>query len=148
MPDLAPEHTALLSSTAGVWSQAGAAHYAAGNTFLDAIAAAAASAGLPVTAVNFGPFRSVTLCYQRSTLDTAHGGCRSLLVDCAGSNCTAATVGSTRTCNQSSGCSVMVIVAADPARLEPSHLQLALTQLFGRIILHLALDGSRSNAHL
>ena len=59
LPDLAPEHTALLSSTAAVWSQAGAAHYAAGNSFLDATAAAATSAGLPVTAVNFGPFRCV-----------------------------------------------------------------------------------------
>jgi KR domain len=64
LPGLAPEHTALLSSTAAVWSQAGAAHYAAGNAFLDATAAAATSAGLPVTAVNFGPFRFVTLCHQ------------------------------------------------------------------------------------
>jgi NAD(P)-dependent dehydrogenase (short-subunit alcohol dehydrogenase family) len=43
LPGLAPEHTA------------------AGNAFLEATAAAATSAGLPVTAVNFGPFRFVPL---------------------------------------------------------------------------------------
>jgi KR domain len=59
LPDMAAEHTALLSSTAAVWSQAGAAHYAAGNAFLDATAAATMAAGLPTTAINFGPFRSV-----------------------------------------------------------------------------------------
>ena len=61
-PDLTPEHTSLLSSTAAVWSQAGAAHYAAGNVFLDATAAAATAAGLPTTAINFGPFRCDYCC--------------------------------------------------------------------------------------
>lgn len=93
LPDLAPEHTALLSSTAAVWSQAGAAHYAAGNAFLDATAAAAMSTGLPVTAVNFGPFRWELLHGQQ----TAWWHCCS--TGCAGSSCTAAIVGSTRTWN-------------------------------------------------
>jgi KR domain len=62
LPGLAPEQTALLSSTAAVWSQAGAAHYAAGNTFLDATAARAMAAGLPMTAINFGPFRCLANC--------------------------------------------------------------------------------------
>ncbi len=62
VPVLAPERTAMFSSTSSVWSQAGAAHYSAGNAFLDATAAAAMAAGLPVTAVNFGPFRRAFLC--------------------------------------------------------------------------------------
>lgn len=50
------EATLLFSSTAAVWSQAGAAHYSAGNSCLDAAAHGWQSAGLPGTAVNFGPF--------------------------------------------------------------------------------------------
>jgi acyl transferase domain-containing protein/NADPH:quinone reductase-like Zn-dependent oxidoreductase/acyl carrier protein/NAD(P)-dependent dehydrogenase (short-subunit alcohol dehydrogenase family) len=50
------EATLLFSSTAAVWSQAGAAHYSAGNSCLDAAALDWQSAGLPGTAVNFGPF--------------------------------------------------------------------------------------------
>jgi 3-oxoacyl-(acyl-carrier-protein) synthase/NAD(P)-dependent dehydrogenase (short-subunit alcohol dehydrogenase family)/acyl carrier protein len=50
------EATLLFSSTAAVWSQAGAAHYSAGNSCLDAAAHDWQSAGLPGTAVNFGPF--------------------------------------------------------------------------------------------
>lgn len=46
----------LFSSTAAVWSQAGAAHYSAGNACLDAAAAQSQAMGLPGTAVNFGPF--------------------------------------------------------------------------------------------
>ena len=46
----------LFSSTSAVWSQTGAAHYAAGNAYLDALAAASQAAGLPGTAVQYGPF--------------------------------------------------------------------------------------------
>ena len=46
----------LFSSTAAVWSQAGAAHYASGNACLDALAQQWQSVGLPGTTVNFGPF--------------------------------------------------------------------------------------------
>ena len=46
----------LFSSTASVWSQVGAAHYSAANCFLDALAHGWQAAGLPATAVNFGPF--------------------------------------------------------------------------------------------
>lgn len=53
LPSLA---TALFSSTASVWSQAGAAHYSASNCYLDALAHTWQAAGCPATAVNFGPF--------------------------------------------------------------------------------------------
>ena len=48
--------TALFSSTASVWSQAGAGHYSASNCFLDGLAHSWQAAGCPATAVNFGPF--------------------------------------------------------------------------------------------
>lgn len=50
---------ALFSSTSSVWSQTGASHYSSGNSVLDATAATALDAGLPVVAVNFGPFAEV-----------------------------------------------------------------------------------------
>ena len=46
----------LFSSISAVWSQSGSAHYAAANAYLDAHAAASQAAGLPATAVQFGPF--------------------------------------------------------------------------------------------
>lgn len=46
----------LFSSTSAVWSQSGSAHYAAANAFLDSHAAASQVAGLPGTAVQYGPF--------------------------------------------------------------------------------------------
>lgn len=46
----------LFSSISAVWSQSGSAHYAAANAYLDAHAAASQAAGLPGTAVQFGPF--------------------------------------------------------------------------------------------
>lgn len=46
----------LLSSTSAVWSQTGAAHYAAANAFLDGLAAQRQHAGLPGTALQLGPF--------------------------------------------------------------------------------------------
>lgn len=46
----------LFSSTSAVWSQSGSSHYAAGNAFLDFHAAASQAAGLPGTAVQYGPF--------------------------------------------------------------------------------------------
>ena len=48
--------TALFSSTASVWSQAGAAHYSASNCYLDALAHDWQVVGRPATAINFGPF--------------------------------------------------------------------------------------------
>ena len=39
-----------------MWSQSGATHYAAANAFLDGHAAASQAAGLPGTAVQYGPF--------------------------------------------------------------------------------------------
>lgn len=46
----------LFSSTSSVWSQSGAGHYAAANAFLDGLATRRQHAGLPATAVQFGPF--------------------------------------------------------------------------------------------
>jgi hypothetical protein len=46
----------LLSSTSALWSQTGAAHYAAANSFLDALAAGRQGAGLPGTSLQLGPF--------------------------------------------------------------------------------------------
>ena len=54
-----PLTSLLFSSTSAVWSQPGAGHYAAANAFLDASAAAEHAAGLPSTAVQFGPFGGV-----------------------------------------------------------------------------------------
>lgn len=50
---------ALFSSTSSVWSQTGAAHYSSGNSVLDATAASGLDAGLPIVAINFGPFAEV-----------------------------------------------------------------------------------------
>lgn len=44
------------SSTSSVWSQTGAAHYASANVFLDIYAARTQQAGLPCTAIQYGPF--------------------------------------------------------------------------------------------
>jgi len=49
----------FFSSTAAVWSQSGAGHYAAANCALDALAARRQAAGLPATALQLGPFRDV-----------------------------------------------------------------------------------------
>lgn len=46
----------LFSSTSAAWSQSGSAHYAAANAALDADAAAGHLAGIPATAVQYGPF--------------------------------------------------------------------------------------------
>jgi hypothetical protein len=46
----------FFSSTSSVWSQAGAAHYAASNCHLDYHAHAWQAAGFPATSINFGPF--------------------------------------------------------------------------------------------
>lgn len=46
----------LFSSTSSVWSQSGSAHYASANAFLDGHSSASQLAGLPATAVQFGPF--------------------------------------------------------------------------------------------
>ncbi len=49
----------LFSSTSSVWSQSGAGHYAAANAFLDGLAGQQQHAGLPATAVQFGPFADI-----------------------------------------------------------------------------------------
>jgi len=64
---------ALFSSTSAVWSQTGAAHYAAANAALDASAAAARDAGNPVTSVNFGPFGGVGMAAAHAADMTAVG---------------------------------------------------------------------------
>ena len=46
----------LFSSTSAVWSQTGFAHYAAANSYLDGHAADSQQAGLPGTALQYGPF--------------------------------------------------------------------------------------------
>ena len=50
------QSSVLFSSTSAVWSQPGAGHYAAANAYLDGLAAGRQRAGLPATAVQFGPF--------------------------------------------------------------------------------------------
>ncbi|KAL4433581.1 hypothetical protein ABPG75_000022, partial [Micractinium tetrahymenae] len=53
------EANLLFSSTSSVWSQAGAAHYAAANSYLDRMAQVWQCIGMPATAVNFGPSGTV-----------------------------------------------------------------------------------------
>ena len=48
-----------LSSTSSIWSQSGAAHYAAANTFLDALARRLQSSGMHALAIQYGPFDRV-----------------------------------------------------------------------------------------
>lgn len=50
------ESQLLFSSTSAVWSQTGAAHYAAANSFLDGVGAARRYSGLPATVLQLGPF--------------------------------------------------------------------------------------------
>ncbi len=64
---------ALFSSTSAVWSQTGAAHYAAANAALDASAAAARDAGNPVTSINFGPFGGIGMAAPHAADMTAVG---------------------------------------------------------------------------
>ena len=63
----------LFSSTSAVWSQPGAGHYAAANAFLDASAAAEHAAGLPLAAVQFGPFTGVGMAAEHSAALAAIG---------------------------------------------------------------------------
>lgn len=53
------ESLAFFSSTSAVWSQTGAAHYAAGNAAMDTLAIQRSAEGLPGTSVQFGPFAEV-----------------------------------------------------------------------------------------
>lgn len=49
----------LFSSTSSVWSQSGASHYAAANTFLDVFAVQRQSTGMHAVAMQYGPFAQV-----------------------------------------------------------------------------------------
>ena len=48
-----------LSSTSSIWSQSGAAHYAAANAFLDALARRVQFYGMHALAIQYGPFDRV-----------------------------------------------------------------------------------------
>lgn len=52
------------SSTAAVWSQSGAGHYAAANCALDGLAQRRHHMGLPTTALQLGPFRGAGMAAQ------------------------------------------------------------------------------------
>jgi acyl transferase domain-containing protein/short-subunit dehydrogenase/acyl carrier protein len=56
LANLPLETQVLFSSTSAVWSQTGAAHYAAANAFLDGFAVDRHHAGLPATSLQLGPF--------------------------------------------------------------------------------------------
>lgn len=56
----------FFSSTAAVWSQSGAGHYAAANCALDGLAQRRWHAGLPAVALQLGPFRDTGMAAQHS----------------------------------------------------------------------------------
>jgi NAD(P)-dependent dehydrogenase (short-subunit alcohol dehydrogenase family)/acyl carrier protein len=85
------ESALLFSSTAAAWSQPGAAHYSAANALLDAAAARWQAAGLPGTAVGFGPFADAGMAAGLSA-SMERVGLRPLASSCIGSAFAAAGV--------------------------------------------------------
>lgn len=75
------------SSISAVWSQTGAAHYAASNSFLDVVSTASQAAGLPGTSVQYGPFAGTGMAAGHVTGLAAFGlkGLSSQQVTLAGS---------------------------------------------------------------
>ena len=67
------ESEVLFSSTSAVWSQSGAGHYAAANSHLDALAASRQHAGLPATAIQFGPFAETGMAASHASALTSMG---------------------------------------------------------------------------
>lgn len=55
----------FFSSTSAIWPNTGAGHYAAANSYLDAVAAARLHCGLPACSVQFGPFSSAGMASDR-----------------------------------------------------------------------------------
>lgn len=69
-----PAHDVVyFSSTAAVWSQSGAGHYAAANCVLDGVSQGRHHAGLPSTALQLGPFRGAGMAAQHADALAALG---------------------------------------------------------------------------
>ena len=68
-------HFGFFSSVSSTWGQSGASHYAASNSFLDALSALGSEQGLSSTSVNFGPFSSVGMASSEAESVSRMGLC-------------------------------------------------------------------------